>query len=52
MRNQLGKNPIGMSFDPDELARKYHAGVPESELRRYEPDSGKFDPAVLRRMIE
>ena len=52
MRNQLGKNPIGLSFDPDELARKYHAGVPESELRRYDPQPGKFDPGVLRRMIE
>jgi catechol-2,3-dioxygenase len=52
MRNQLGKNPIGLSFDPDELALKYHAGVPESELRRYDPQPGKFDPGVLRRMIE
>src|SRR5215469_15523621 len=52
MRNQLGKNPIGMSFDPDELARKYHAGVTESELRRYEPNQGKFDPGMLRRMLE
>ena len=52
MRNQLGKNPIGMSFDPDELAHNYHAGVPESELRRYEPNQGKFDPGMLRRMLE
>jgi catechol-2,3-dioxygenase len=51
MRNSLGKNPMGMPFDPDELARKYHAGVAESELRRFEP-SGKFEPEVLRRMIE
>jgi len=51
MRNQLGKNIPGMPFDPDELARKYHAGVAESELRRFEP-SGKFDPEVLRRMLE
>jgi len=50
-RNQLGKNIPGMPFDPDELARKYHAGVAESELRRFEP-SGKFDPEVLRRMLE
>ena len=52
MRNRLGKNPIGMSFDPDELARKYHAGVPEAELRKFEPSSGKFDPEILRRMVE
>jgi catechol-2,3-dioxygenase len=52
MRNQLGKNPIGVSFDPDELARKYHAGVPESELRHYDSKPGKFDPEMLRRMVE
>jgi catechol-2,3-dioxygenase len=52
MRNNLGKNPMGMGFDPDELARKYHAGVPETELRRFEPSSGKFDPELLRRMVE
>ncbi|MBV8453169.1 MAG: VOC family protein, partial [Deltaproteobacteria bacterium] len=52
MRNQLGKNPLGMAFDPDELARMYHAGVPESELRRFDPSAGKFDPELLRRMVE
>jgi catechol-2,3-dioxygenase len=52
MRSQLGKNPIGISFDPDELARKYHAGAPESELRRFEPRAGEFDAEVLRRMVE
>lgn len=52
MRNSLGQNIPGMPFDPDELARKYHAGVPESELRRFEPKSGKFDPEILRRMVE
>jgi catechol-2,3-dioxygenase len=52
MRNQLGKNPLGMSFDPDELARQYHAGVPESELRRFEARAGQSDPELLRRMVE
>ena len=51
MRNRLGENPMGMPFDPDELARKYHGGVAESELRRFE-STGRFDPEVLRRMIE
>jgi hypothetical protein len=51
MRNRLGGNPMGMPFDPDELARKYHGGAAESELRRFE-STGKFDPEVLRRMIE
>jgi catechol-2,3-dioxygenase len=52
MRNNLGKNPIGTGIDPDELARKYHAGVPESELRRFDPSPGKLDPEMLRRMVE
>ena len=52
MRNRLGKNTIGMSFDPDGLARKYHEGAPESELRRFEPKEGKFDPELLRRMLQ
>ena len=30
----FAKNPIGVSFDPDELARKVHAGVPNAELIR------------------
>jgi catechol-2,3-dioxygenase len=51
MRDRLKENPVGCGLDPDDLARKYHAGVPESELRRFEP-SGKFDPEMLRRMIE
>jgi catechol-2,3-dioxygenase len=52
MRDRLKENPMGMPFDPDELARKYHAGVPESELRRFETGSRKFDPEIMRRMIE
>ena len=28
------KNPIGVEYDPDELARKVHAGVPHAELIR------------------
>jgi catechol-2,3-dioxygenase len=51
MRNSLGQNIPGMPFDPDELARKYRLGVPEAELRRFET-SGKFDPEMLRRMLE
>jgi catechol-2,3-dioxygenase len=52
MRNRLKDNPIGAPMDPDELARKYHAGAPEAEIRRFSPSSGEFDPEVLRRMIE
>jgi catechol-2,3-dioxygenase len=52
MRNQLGKNPMGVGFDPDDLARKYHAGVAEPELRRFDPSGGKLDGELLRRMVE
>ena len=52
MRHELGKNPIGAPLDPDDLARKYHAGVPEAELRRFDPAPGKIDPEMLRRMVE
>jgi len=52
MRNHLEDNPIGLPLDPDDLARKYHAGVPEAEIRRFDPSSGQIDPEVLRRMIE
>jgi hypothetical protein len=43
MRERLKENPTGAPFEPDGLARKYHAGVAESELRRFEPASGGFD---------
>ena len=52
MRNGLKENPLGAPMDPDELAAKYHAGAPEAEIRLFKPSSGKFDPEVLRRMIE
>lgn len=52
MRNGLKENPLGAPLDPDELAAKYHAGAPEPELRLFKPPSGKFDPEVLRRMLE
>lgn len=28
------KNPIGVAFDPEEMVRKYEAGVPDEELLR------------------
>jgi len=28
------KNPIGVQFDPDDLARRFHDGVPEAELKK------------------
>ena len=52
MRNELGKNPIGAPLDPDALARKFHAGTPEKELRRFDPSLQELDPEMLRRMLE
>ena len=49
--NDFSKNPIGVSFDPDELARQYHAGVPEAELKKYHPEKG-LDPNVMRNMAQ
>ena len=49
--NDFAKNPIGVSFDPDELARQFHAGVPETELRKYRPERG-LDPNVMRNMAQ
>lgn len=47
----FAKNPIGVSFDPDELARQFHAGVPEAELKKYRPERG-LDPNVMRNMAQ
>jgi len=43
------KNPIGVNFDADELARKFHEGVPEAELIKYDASKG-IDPETLRRL--
>jgi len=51
MRERLGDNPIGLPLDPDALARKYHAGVSEEEIRRFDP-SGQIAPELVRRLIE
>lgn len=52
MRNSLGQNPIGAPLDPDDIARKYHAGASETELRRFSPPPGGMDPEFIRRIIE
>ena len=48
---QFEKNPIGVDFDPDELARGYHAGRPQAELIRYDAEKG-FNRASLGRLGE
>lgn len=45
----MEKNPIGVDFNPDELARDFHAGVPEAELKKYHAEKG-LDPNTMRRM--
>jgi catechol 2,3-dioxygenase-like lactoylglutathione lyase family enzyme len=46
----MAQNPIGVNFNPDELARDYHAGVPEAELKKYHAEKG-LDPETMRRLV-
>ncbi len=32
--NEIGRPPFGCEFDPDELARRFHQGIPDAELAR------------------
>ena len=34
LMDEIGRPPFGYDFDPDELARLYHAGAPREELAR------------------
>jgi catechol-2,3-dioxygenase len=52
MRGRLGDNPIGAPLDPDDLARRFHAGAAEAELRRYNPSGGAMNPEFIRRMVD
>jgi catechol-2,3-dioxygenase len=45
------KNPIGVDFDPDELARGYHEGRSQAELIKYDEAKG-FNGASLARLGE
>ncbi len=42
--SDFDKNPIGVMFDPDELAKKFHEGVPEAELKK-QPEGPMPGPA-------
>lgn len=44
------KNPIGVSFNPDELAHDFHAGVPVSELTKYDAARG-LDSTTIKRLM-
>jgi catechol-2,3-dioxygenase len=52
MRDKLKDNPIGLPLDPEELARKFHAGVPEPEIRLVSPASAAAPDEMVRRLIE
>jgi hypothetical protein len=45
------KNPIGVHFDPDEMTRQFHAGVPEAELKKYHAEKG-IDADAIRGLSE
>lgn len=47
----FAKNPIGVDFDPDELARRYHAGESAAELTRYHAEKG-LNRATMARLGE
>lgn len=51
MLKLLGRNPIGVPLDPEDIAQKYRAPVAEAELRRFESSSG-LDSEMLRRVVE
>lgn len=51
MQNELGKNLMGAPLNPADLARKYHAGTSEAELRHFKPSS-EMDPEFVRRMMD
>ncbi|MGN5478179.1 VOC family protein [Cupriavidus basilensis] len=44
---EFAENPIGVDLDPSELARRFHAGEPEAELKK-RPNNGarQFDSTV------
>ncbi|HKM99242.1 MAG TPA: VOC family protein [Candidatus Binataceae bacterium] len=44
-------NPIGVTLDPDELARKLEAGVPEAQILRPAPDHRTRLQAELARHV-
>ncbi|PXY29848.1 hypothetical protein BAY59_11365 [Prauserella coralliicola] len=44
LAKEFQKNPIGVEIDADDFVRRFHDGVPESELRtRPDTGSGGFD---------
>jgi catechol-2,3-dioxygenase len=44
----FAKNPIGVDFDPDDLARRYHAGETTAELTKYDADKEFNRDALVR----
>ena len=51
MQQKLGENLMGAPLDPTDLARRYHAGAPEAELRAFHPRA-EMDPEFVRAMMD
>jgi catechol-2,3-dioxygenase len=51
METNLGKTIAGGPLDPEDLARRFHAGEAESELRQFHPRA-QMDPEFIRAMME
>ncbi len=50
-RGEFQRNPIGTTYDADELAREYHAGVPFAELLRTVL-ARPADSSMISRLVE
>ena len=48
---EFERNPIGITYDADELARKHHEGVPLQELLRTTLAGSSSDPAMMERLL-
>jgi len=47
--DSFARNPVGVDFDADDLARRYHAGEPLAELTKYDAGA-EFNRAAIARL--
>jgi catechol 2,3-dioxygenase-like lactoylglutathione lyase family enzyme len=48
---EFARNPIGITYDADELARRHHEGVGLQELLRTTLAGSSSDPAMMARLL-
>jgi catechol 2,3-dioxygenase-like lactoylglutathione lyase family enzyme len=49
---EFARNPIGITYDADELARRHHEGVGLQELLRTTLAGSSSDPAMMSRLLQ